>query len=86
MPTDDSHTLVDPIEILRNGGWTDAQMAVAWGLRSTDSVRKLRIFKYVPSYDTAKAMAATFGWSSAGEVIDYWAVRVEARKASGAVA
>lgn len=72
----------NPIEYLISKGVSYPQLSVDWGLGTTDNVRKLRAFKHVPSYGTAVLMAQSFGWSSGGEVMDFWAVRVAARKAS----
>lgn len=52
-------------------------LAVEWKLKSTDAIYRLKRFEYVPRYRTAEKMAESFGWS-AGEVMDFWAQRVEA--------
>jgi hypothetical protein len=70
----------NPIDYLTKRGKTLAELAVAWRLKSTESVRSLRLFRNTPRYATAVLMAETFGWSSAGEVMDYWAARVQAVK------
>lgn len=72
----------NPIEYLMAHGWTEPKLAVAWGLKTDNSVRRLRKFGHVPKYATAAKMAETFGWASAGEVMDFWGSRVRARRAA----
>lgn len=63
--------------LLDEWGYTEPQLAVAWGLKSTSSVQKIRTFHHVPKVPTAELMADTFGWT-AGQVIDLWLARVKA--------
>ena len=71
----------NPIGYLVHLGWSESRIADAWAL-SVGSVMKLRLFCHVPSYRTATKMARTFGWSSAGEVMDFYAVRIAAERKS----
>lgn len=74
--------LPNPIEHLLGEGWTEPQLAVAWNLKTDNTVRRLRFFTHAPSYKTAERMAETFGWPSAGTVLDYWSERVRSGKAA----
>lgn len=67
----------NPIEYLLERGWSEPALAVEWNLKTEQSVRRLRNFAYVPRLRTATLMAQTFGWGSAGEVIDFWADKVK---------
>lgn len=69
----------EPIPYLIANGWTAARLAVAWGCRSDSNVRKLAEYNHVPPHNRALLMAATFGWKSAGEVIDFWAEKKKQR-------
>jgi hypothetical protein len=75
-------TTANPIEDLLDSGMTVPQLAHEWGYSSTASIGLLRNFEYVPPADRAAKMAATFGWKSAGVVIDYWAAKAAERKAA----
>lgn len=68
----------DPIQHLLDAGVSVPQLAVAWDLKSSDSVYRLKRGEYIPTPKTAKLMARSFGWS-AGEVIDKWIELTEAR-------
>lgn len=77
-------TVKNPIAYLIVRGFTLIRLAKEWGYSSTASIGLLRNFEYVPPADRAAKMAATLGWKSAGQVIDYWAERVIARDAAKA--
>jgi len=70
----------DPIRHLTSRGWTIPALAVEWRLKSTLAVTNLRDFANMPRYTTAARMSETFGWSSGGEVMDFWATRVETKR------
>lgn len=70
------------IEALIANGASPSQLAAEWGFDSTSSITQLKSFTYVPTYEKARLIAVTLGWKSAGAVIDYWAARVEERKAA----
>lgn len=72
----------NPIEELIARGVSPSQLAAEWGFDSTSSITQLKSFTYVPPYEKAKLIAVTFGWKSAGEVIDYWAAKVDPRGAT----
>ncbi len=71
----------NPIEYLIQRGWSEPGLAVEWGLKTETSVKRLRAFNHVPKYTTAQRMAQTFGWSSAGEVMDFYAARASRKVA-----
>lgn len=68
----------NPIEFLIAQGWSLPKLAVAWNLKTDTTIHRLKAFAHVPRYSTAERMAETFGWNSAGEVMDFWSARVKA--------
>ena len=68
----------DPIGDLLESGWTYPSLAAAWGLSSDSTVRKMRTFNHIPRAPLAAKIAATLGWSSAGDVVDTWLKRKSA--------
>lgn len=62
----------DPIGYLREQGSEVIDIAKSWELKTTDQVYRLQRFSCLPSPKTARLMAQTFGWKSAGEVLDFW--------------
>lgn len=72
-------TSKNPITDLIERGMSLAEIAVAWQYKSDAVIRLLRNFDYVPPHDKAALMARTFGWRSAGQVIDFWAAKMDAR-------
>jgi len=66
----------NPISYLMDKGVEVLDLATAWKFKQTETVYRLRRFAHVPSYATAERMATTFGWDSAGEVMDFWSERV----------
>ena len=67
----------NPIRELNAAGVRVVELAKAWGV-TPDAVRKLRRFEFSPRYPLAIRMAATFGWSGGGEVIEYFSKKVAA--------
>jgi hypothetical protein len=71
-------TVTNPAQyVIDEWGYTEPQLAVAWGLRSASSVQKIRAFHHVPKVATLELMARTFGWTP-GQVADLWIERVKA--------
>lgn len=68
----------NPIAYLLDHGWSMPQLAAAWGLKTDNTVYRLLRFKHIPRYRTAVEIAKTFGWSSPGEVLDFYAAKVRA--------
>jgi hypothetical protein len=64
----------NPIRFLNKAGVRVIELANAWQV-TPDAVRKMRRFDFAPKYETAKRMAATFGWRNAGEVMEFYAER-----------
>jgi hypothetical protein len=74
----------DPIGDLLSLGWTYPRLASEWGLHSDSAVRKMRTFTHIPRAPLAAKMAATFGWGSAGDVVNVWLERQQAAQAVSA--
>lgn len=72
----------DPIGHLLASGESYLTLAVAFGYQTTQSVRDLQAFKYVPSPKITPKIATLFGWTP-GQVFDYWFRRVNERAAAG---
>jgi hypothetical protein len=53
-------------------------LANEWGLNTLDQVYRLMRFDSMPSFKTARLMSKSFGWKSAGEVIDFWMAKRDA--------
>lgn len=64
----------DPIGYLIERGKTIPELAVAWGLKSSDAVYRLKRFENPPRPTTAVRMAETFGWN-VGDVFNLWLAR-----------
>lgn len=74
----------NPIADLIASGATPMQLATAWGYSSTSAITQLKQFEFVPPGEKAEKMAKSFGWASAGVVVDFWLKRSKARKRKGA--